>query len=40
MPKVTVDGVEIDVLQGATSLQACELERRISDNGGVLEAAE
>src|SRR3546814_4214311 len=25
MPKVTVDGVELDVPQGATVLQACEL---------------
>jgi NADH-quinone oxidoreductase subunit G len=25
MPKVTVDGVEIEVPQGATVLQACEL---------------
>ena len=25
MPKVTVDGIEIEVPQGATVLQACEL---------------
>ena len=25
MPKVTVDGIELDVPQGATVLQACEL---------------
>ena len=25
MPKVTVDGVELEVPQGATVLQACEL---------------
>ncbi|WP_293697078.1 MULTISPECIES: hypothetical protein [unclassified Sphingopyxis] len=40
MPKVTVDGVEIDVPQGATVLKAYELERRIRNSGGVLEAAE
>ena len=40
MPKVTVDGVGIDVPQGATVLQACEQGRRIRDNGVVLEAAE
>jgi hypothetical protein len=31
MPKVTVDSVEIKVLQGATVLQACELARKYSD---------
>ncbi len=41
MPKVTVDGTEIDVLVGATVLQACELERRIEEhNAQFAEAAE
>ena len=26
MPKLTVDGIELEVPQGATVLQACELE--------------
>ena len=35
MPKVTVDGIELEVPQGATVLQACERADRT-----VLEAAE
>ena len=35
MPKVTVDGIELEVPRGATVLQACELAGRT-----MLEAAE
>jgi NADH-quinone oxidoreductase subunit G len=38
MPKVTVDGLEIEVPAGATVLQACELAGKPSN--GMLEAAE
>ena len=51
MPKVIVDGIEIEVPQGATVLQACELagkeiprfcshERPIDDLRRIQEAAE
>ena len=38
MPKVTVDGIELDVPQGATVLQACELVLWIAEH--MREAAE
>lgn len=40
MPKVTVDGVAIEVPQGASVLQACELEYFIATRGVLQEAAE
>jgi NADH-quinone oxidoreductase subunit G len=33
MPKVTVDGVDLEVPQGATVLQVCELAGKEKTNG-------